>query len=303
MATPPQMPLEQDPHGEVWREWPGAVLLYDDIKYYCTEVTPKLIDPFRKENLKPARYQLTLGPEARIDGKTICIDDNHPLIIPAHQVAIVRTSEVLNIPRFLIGRWNLKVDMVYKGLLWVGGQQVDPGWTGYLPCPLYNLSRRDIRIAFGEQLFTIDFVRTTRFVRKGTEEGRSEARVYPVPPKKGYNPPLGKYDDWELKSGPYEVFARLDAVEEDQATLAQRSSAQTNTIFTMLAVIIAALAVFFGAAMLANTEPMRRLLPDLGSVATFLAALALAISVITLIWSKPFRRRNQGDGSGRSKPI
>ena len=54
--------------------------------------------------------------------------------------------------------------MVYEGLLWVGALQVDPGWQGKLPCPIYNLASRTIVISHRQKLFSIDFVRTTAFM-------------------------------------------------------------------------------------------------------------------------------------------
>ena len=55
--------------------WPGAVLLSDEIEYYSgLEETP-LIYPFDKDQLKPARYQLRLGGEARINGERHKVDD------------------------------------------------------------------------------------------------------------------------------------------------------------------------------------------------------------------------------------
>jgi len=51
--------------------------------------------------------------------------------------------------------------MVYKGLVWVGSLQVDPGYRGYLFCPLYNLSDKEQELTYKEPLLTIDFVRTT----------------------------------------------------------------------------------------------------------------------------------------------
>ena len=58
--------MESDPRQEVWQAWQGAVLLDDEIKYYSTSHEQALISPFDEANLKPARYQLTLGPEARV---------------------------------------------------------------------------------------------------------------------------------------------------------------------------------------------------------------------------------------------
>ena len=195
--------LEEDPRQDIWGSWPGAVLLDNEIEFYSTKTSYRLIDPFNKDNLKPARYQLTLGDEARVGGKTVRIDHKNPLVIPPHQVAIVRTRETLNLPRFLIARWNLTVDMVYRGLLWVGALQVDPGWVGYLPCPLYNLSNDNVVIKRGEKLFTIDFVRTTQFT-KGVN------RAYPdKSPEPKLNPGISNYDPNHLRSGPYEALEEL----------------------------------------------------------------------------------------------
>lgn len=225
--------LEEDPRPEVWEHWPGAVLLDDEIQFYSQHSQYPLIDPFNEGNLKPARYQLTLGDEAKLGGETVRIDADHPLIIPAHQVAIVRTHETINLPRFLIARWNLKVDMVYRGLLWVGALQVDPGWVGYLPCPLYNLSDDTVTIKPRETLFTIDFVRTTRFDKA---VNRSYPGKLPLPP---LNPPIQFYDDYRLRSGPYESLRELGWLSEFR-TLAVALFA---VMFTALAAIVAALGV------------------------------------------------------------
>ena len=212
--------------------WPGAVLLDEEIRYYAEH--HDLIKPFTRKNLKPARYQLTLGPEAKVGGKVCKIDKDHPLVIPPHQVAIVRSKEKMRIPRFLIGRWNLTVDRVYEGLLWTGALQVDPGWVGYLPCPLYNLSNQEIRIEAEARLFSIDFVRTTRFCpgvnRRYEKTIRQPTRV---------NPHLNWYDTHNLHSGPYEALDQLKGLNRFR----DLGVAAIGLMFAILGIMVAALAV------------------------------------------------------------
>jgi deoxycytidine triphosphate deaminase len=227
-------PPEHDPKDATWEKWTGSVLTSDEIDRHCSEIQPPLIDPYDAKLLKPARYQLRLGPEARVGGEDKMIDKDHPLVIPPHQVAIVRTRETLVIPRYLIGRWNLTVGMVYKGLLWVGALQVDPGWVGYLPCPLYNMSNQPVRIDFEEKLFTIDFVRTTPVT------GKTIRYPYPGPAyDKPINPPLSYYDRQNLRSGPYQALRELQSL----AALRDYVTGLIPVVLTVLAVMVAALGV------------------------------------------------------------
>jgi hypothetical protein len=62
------------------------------------------------------------------------------------------------------------VEWVYKGILLGTGPQVDPGFKGFLSCPLFNLTDRSIAIRRGEDFATIDFERTTEFCRGKTKE-------------------------------------------------------------------------------------------------------------------------------------
>ena len=231
--------LEEDPRFPDWQNWPGAVLLNDEIQRLCEHEDERfrLIVPFQSQLLKPARYQLTLGDEARVDGELRRISKEEPLVIRPHQVAIVRTFEKLNIPRFLIARWNLRVDMVYRGLLWVGALQVDPGWVGYLPCPLYNMSDQPVNLYLGEPVFTIDFVRTTPFRAMSCK--RYGRREFP-------NPELRTYDPHTLRSGPYDALKRLTAYGISVRQLQTQINTTTAGLFSALGALVAALSIVAG---------------------------------------------------------
>ena len=160
--------------------YPGAVLLSDQIEYYIRELPTPLItnpdggwisDAELGKCLDAASYKLRLGNEANLGGRRVAISCGQPLVLAPHQVAVVKTHEEINIPRFLIARWNLRVTWVYEGLLWVGGPQVDPGWHGALYCPIYNLAEREVVIPYMERVFTMDFTRTTPFQKKKASYG------------------------------------------------------------------------------------------------------------------------------------
>lgn len=211
-----------------------GVLTSDEIKH-CVEAF-ELVDPFDEDLLWPARYKLTLGKEYAIGGKRKSLSEESGkdiLEIPPFQVAIVSTKEKLNLPRFLIARWNLDISLVYKGVLWVGGPQVDPGWYGPLRCPLYNLSNETINLRYGEIIASIDFVRTTPFKKSKSEE-------YPRPPKRV------KFSDYDttLQSALFvEVREKILKSEEEVEKIGERVNRYFGIIFTVLAILIAAISL------------------------------------------------------------
>lgn len=146
-----------------WSE--GGLLLSDQIAALCGP-TVKMIDPFDPAMLRAASYRLRVGVQFR-KGDTIGdledVDGRRELRIEPGEMVIVQTLETINLPRFIIARWNMKVDLVYKGLLWVGGPQVDPGWLGHLQCPIYNLSNEPVVLKFRDSFAIMDFQKTTAF--------------------------------------------------------------------------------------------------------------------------------------------
>jgi dCTP deaminase len=148
-------------------ELPG-VLLSDKIERYCEEDCC-LITPFLQSNLRPAGYDLRVGANYAIKGQNLPLVEGYSFKIEPYTVAVIETLETLNLPKFLIGRWNIRVTLAYKGLLWVGGAQVDPGFRGKLSCPIYNLSTEAVQLNYGDALAMIDFVTTTPF----TDESRA----------------------------------------------------------------------------------------------------------------------------------
>jgi deoxycytidine triphosphate deaminase len=221
-----------------------GVLTSDKIEY-CVEKF-HLIDPFDKEKLlKPARYKITLGEDYAMGGKLRKLHNKpgmNELTIPPFQVAIVSTQQILNMPRFLIARWNLDIDLVYKGLLWVGGPQVDPGYHGRLFCPIYNLSNEPVTLKLGDDIASIDFVRTTPFIKNKTIK-------YPRPPKRRE---LSHYN-WPLQSALYEMAEKkiqgfemeIKGFRKEIEKMSDRINRSIAGIFTVLAILVAAISLVF----------------------------------------------------------
>lgn len=215
-----------------------GVLTSDEIEH-CIEAF-QLITPFDKKQLdKPARYKLTLGEDCAIGGELKKLYDmpgKNELRIEPFQVAVVSTRETLNMPRFLIARWNLHIDLVYRGLLWVGGPQVDPGYYGRLFCPLYNLSNKPIILKLGDTIASIDFVKTTPFVKGKTNK-------YPRPPMKLE---LRDYN-WDLQSALYasKVYTeqKIAKFEKEIERATERVNRSIASIFTVVGILIAAISL------------------------------------------------------------
>ena len=121
---------------------------------------------FTVENLRPAAYTLRIGSKyVDSKGRVGQLDEkkkNYFKMEP-NSIVYVSTLEKLDLPYYIAARFNLRVKWVYRGILLGTGPQVEPGYRGYLSCPLYNLTNRPIKIEYGEDFATIDFERTTNF--------------------------------------------------------------------------------------------------------------------------------------------
>lgn len=120
-----------------------------------------MIRPFDHQLLKPASYELTLGPRCMVEGKEKLLTARRShLVIPKNSIVFVSMEQVLCLPHYIVGRFDLAIDFIYRGLLLGTGPQVDPGFQGGLGCPLHNISNEDIVMKVGDPFAKIDFVKT-----------------------------------------------------------------------------------------------------------------------------------------------
>src|SRR5690349_19777071 len=102
--------LKSLPSITVPAQWESGVLLSDKIEYFATHY--RMIDPFISRKLKPAAYELSVGDLYSIGGKTFTLSPDRPdqeIVIKPFEVVIIQTMERLNLPEFLIARWNVRV--------------------------------------------------------------------------------------------------------------------------------------------------------------------------------------------------
>ncbi len=228
-------PSEEDPHAD----WPG-VLLSDEIEFYAEHC--KLIVPFNRDNLKPAAYELTVGDEYFLNGEYRSLDaaanGDSIIRIPPFEVAVLKTAEILCLPRYIIGRWNIKVKHAYSGLLWVGGPQVDPGWVGNLFCPIYNLSDKPVALHVGDQIAVMDFVKTTPYDKT---KSTKELLRYLYPPNRRI---IEDYQIDDLRSALFtNASQKLVEFEEEIRNMTARFQTFTSLSFLIFALMISALAI------------------------------------------------------------
>lgn len=211
-------PMWIDPDSDV----KGGMLLSDRIKYYVERV--KLIEPFDDGFLGPASYALTLGPEYWYAENPKEHNSTKPLLragdtlrVPPNSIVFVSSAETLNLPFYIAGRFNLKLKLIYEGLIVGAGPQVDPGFRGRLSCPLHNISDQAVFLNAGETFAIIDFQKTTPFAeqeRWSSEityaEVRRKGETYLLKGKDGFpciTFPVDKLDRVPIKG--YLPFGKL----------------------------------------------------------------------------------------------
>jgi len=153
-----------------------GILLSNQIHQLC-EKRLLISENYDRRNLRPAAYTLRIGEDyIDSDGKRRKLsDEEDSFVFKKNSIIFVTTKESLDLPFYIIARFNLRVNWVYAGILLGTGPQVDPGFSGQLSCPLYNLTNVDIVIKKGEDFATIDFEKTTSLLksRPTAEEKRS----------------------------------------------------------------------------------------------------------------------------------
>jgi deoxycytidine triphosphate deaminase len=246
---------------------PGSVLLSDEIERLVRE--SQLIDPFDRKHLKPASYKLTVGDECSVGGKYKQVAKGKPIFLHPFEVTVIKIHEKVKIPHNLIARWNISVTMAYKGLLWVGGPQVDPGFDGHLLCPIYNLSKEEVILEFNEHIATIDFVWTTPWNDKCVPFAQKRSGF------KDYGTSFG--------SALYtHAYQRLEGLQKTVQNFTSFFLGGLGVILTVIAIIVALMAMIVEPAASKGQVPSY---PVWVWVSVPVSIVALVLSIVSIVLS------------------
>ena len=157
----------------------GGILDYELIKLMIS--CGLLVDDYSENNIKGASYDICLGEEYYQDGDLHQLDITNGFIkMHPGDFAIVKSKENFNLPRDICGRFDLRVDMFFKGLILSNVPQIDAGFQGKLFCLLFNPSNDLIQLKYGEPFASIEFTKTLKptFYYKGKYQKKDTMHDY-----------------------------------------------------------------------------------------------------------------------------
>ncbi|GHV83826.1 hypothetical protein AGMMS50212_11660 [Spirochaetia bacterium] len=81
------------------------------------------------------------------------------LTLMPNSITYITLEPMFRMPHYIVARFNLKVNFVYKGLLLGTGPIVDPGFIGRLSIPLHNLTNNEYELFAGDALIAMEFTK------------------------------------------------------------------------------------------------------------------------------------------------
>ena len=154
------------------------------------------------------------------------------------------------------------------------------------------MSDRQVRLKYKDELFAMDFVRTTPF--------GPEVKPYEQKPDVGQPGSVNGYDRVGLRSGPYELIGQVDRMKDELQQLEARFGTILGILIGLVTLIVAAGAAFLGV-LVYNAGDFD--LPNLskGDVAIIVAAVALVASLGTFVGPWLGKPKTGSKGNDRSK--
>jgi len=160
----------------------GYLILTDNEIKTARRKKEIVLEPFSKECLQPASYDMRLGKYAIIsktvtleelhrevesgDIKEIDVEKNGSVIIPPGAFVLLTTLEKIKLTKRYAGHIGMRSYYTRKGLVLLSGIQIDPGFEGHLVLGACNLSPRSLEISYGDPICTIEIHKLSKEASK-----------------------------------------------------------------------------------------------------------------------------------------
>lgn len=157
-----------------------CVLQYEKIKYLVDKI--KLIETKCEDNncIKGASYDLHVGNVIAYKGERYNIKEAGELTIGKHEIAYIESEETLNIPQYMVARYDLRMEFQRKGLMLQAGLHMDPGYSGKVFSLLFNLSNEPVTLGYQKPFASMEFSYLAKR-EEADEESRKTDQVYKQP--------------------------------------------------------------------------------------------------------------------------
>lgn len=169
-----------DPYPEI----DSSLLNSADVHDYI-EATGMLF-PFDPAKIKSSSYEIMFGYQVIYwdeDGnkKTKNLKKGESFCVKPNSLVFIVPEQKIRLPDYIAIRFNLRINIVHKGLLLGTGPLVDPGFEGHLLIPLHNFTQNEYYFAAGGPFVWVEFTKISnnnRWLNSGKKK----------PPKR-----MGKY--------------------------------------------------------------------------------------------------------------
>lgn len=165
---------------------PPALLNSADIAAYAEQLSPRLFEPFNKDGLKTATYEIPFEGDVyrwRDESSSLekhILTKDGVFTIDANSIVYVSPETYFRVPHFLALRFNLHIKLVHRGLLLGTGPLVDPGFAGRLLIPVHNLTSQPLVVRGGDGFLWVEVTKISP-VRFGSSQvpfaGSKKART------------------------------------------------------------------------------------------------------------------------------
>jgi deoxycytidine triphosphate deaminase len=218
--------LKADPFPSI----PLALLSSAEIDDYVRATA--LLYPFDSRSLKPASYGVHVGGEfIRWDDEGRRIDEvvkrGSSCVLPANSVCFIQLEPYFRVPNYLALRAGLRITHLHRGLSTGSAPLVDPGFSGKLLIPLYNLTSTDYNLDTNQPLVWLEFIKTT-FGFRPTEAEASAKRYFVGLPAAKLNLTADAYLRKANAGNP--IRSSLPAAVTDARTSAQQAASWVRNL-------------------------------------------------------------------------